>query len=64
VRHDWYRIRTNPNVLESDPAGWQIMKRAQFDYELWHDTTPPGKPHAVSRDWQALAEIADKATIE
>ena len=63
ARHEWYwNKRTNPMLIWSEPPGWDIIKRAEFDYELWHDSTPPGKPHAVNRDWQALAEIADKAT--
>ena len=50
--------------MYSEPPGWSILKRGQFDYELWRDDGEPGIPFAQNRDYQALMELADKVTHE
>ena len=65
VRHQWWREeRRNPRTMYSEPPGWSILKRGQFDYELWRDDGEPGIPFAQNRDYQALMELADKVTHE
>lgn len=61
-RHQWFQLPDNPRVMHSEPVGWLIMKHAQWDYSLHLSESGDVKPFSTGRDWQALAEIADKAT--
>lgn len=48
-------------LMYSSPPQFIIMKHAQFNYSLHREDSPDVRPLATHRDWQALAEIADKA---
>ena len=63
--HTWWRHPHNPRVLLSEPPRWEIWKLEQFHYALHDmDCTDSVAPFAVHRDWQALAELADKKSPE